>query len=445
MLSLRHEGYINDHSFNKVNQGRRTMSMTEEAKKLSDLSFLDPETLSAPGAFYERLHEECPVYKIPETGMFMVTKYDDLRAVLKDAETFSSNPEYASASSLQGDLAGTYQEILREKGWGHVVTLQRTDPPTHSRYRKLLDRVFTPKRVRELTPHIEEVAHELVDEWIDQGTCEFNFDFAMKLPGIIIAEQLGLDRKDVATFKKWADAMLAMAIKPMTADEMRQTAETELEAQHFLAEIFEQRRKAPGDDIMSGLVHAHGDDEEPLTMHELQNLMHQLITGGFETTQSAIAHGMWRLVRSPELQDVLRHHPDQTKSFAEEVLRHEGPVQGLARYTTRDTVLNGTPIPKNSMVIVRYGAANLDEEKFACPHQFDMTRKNVGAHLAFGSGAHHCVGAFLGRQEMVSSFNVLLSRLKNIELARPLPTPVHDFSLFFIPMKELHIRFDKNN
>ena len=417
---------------------------TQEPRQLSDLSLLDPATLSDPSMFYARLHKECPVYQMPETGMFVVTKYDDLRQVLKDTETFSSSPDHGPAMSLQGDLAGTYQEILREKGWGHVITLQRTDPPVHSRYRKLLDRVFTPKRVRELTPHIDEVAHELIDSWIDQGTCEFNLDFAMPLPGIIIAEQLGLDRNDVTTFKKWADAMLAMAIKPMDEQEMRRTAEIELEAQHFLADIFEQRRNDPGDDIMSGLVHAHGDDEEPLTMHELQNLMHQLITGGFETTQSAIAHGMWRLVRSPELQDRLRENPGETKSFAEEVLRHESPVQGLARYTTRDTELNGTHIPKNSMVIVRYGAANLDEEKFVCPHQFDMTRKNVGANLAFGSGAHHCVGAFLGRQEMVSSFNVLLSRLKNITLARELPTPVHEFSLFFIPMKELHIQFEKN-
>ncbi len=417
------------------------MSTAIRDKKIDELSLLDPEILSEPYDFYDRLHHECPVYRMPETGMFVVTKYEDLRQVLKDTETFSSNPDHGPGMSLQNELAGLYQEILEEKGWGHVTTLQRTDPPVHSRYRKLLDRVFTPKRVREMTPYIEEVAHDLIDGWIGDGTCDFNAQFAMPLPGIIIAEQLGLDRKDIATFKKWADAMLAMATKIMDEADVRRTADIELEAQHFLADVFEDRRKSPQDDIISGLVHAHGDDEEPLTMHELQNLMHQLITGGFETTQSAIAHGVWRLVRSPELQDRLRANPGEAKAFSEVLLRHESPVQGLARFTTRDVDLNGTLIPKNTMVIVRYGAANLDEEKFECPHKFDIERKNAGAHLAFGSGAHHCVGAFLGRQEMISSFNVLLSRLKNITLDHETPSPVHEFSLFFIPMKELPIRF----
>jgi len=411
------------------------------ANKLIDLSYLDPAISSEPWDFYELLHKECPVYQMPETGAFLVTRYDDLRQVLKDTGTFSSNVQVAA----RGETAELQQSILiKGGGWEHVQTLQRTDPPVHGRYRKLLDRVFTIKRVRELTPYIDDVVRELIDGFIDRGECEFNKQFAMPMPGIIIAEQLGLDRNNVATFKRWADAMLGAARAPIaTEEEVRNNAEIELEAQLFLADIFEERRARPTHDLMSAMVHAHGDDEEPLSMHELQNLMHQLITGGFETTQSAINHGMWVLIRYPEVLKQLHADPSLLKSFIEEVLRWEAPVQFLMRQTTKDVELSGTMMPKGSVVLVGYGAASRDPAKFECPHRFELERNNAKAHLAFGSGNHFCVGALLARQEMLSCFQAIVERMNNIELAKPLPDPVHNFSMFFLPMKKFHIRFDK--
>ncbi len=194
---------------------------------------------------------------------------------------------------------------------------------------------------------------------------------------------------------------------------------------------------------MSALVHAHGDDEEPLNMHELQNLMHQLITGGFETTQSALNHGLWALIRFPEIANKLHENESLMKPFVEEVLRWESPVQFLMRQATKDVEISGTLIPEGSLVMVGYGPANRDESKFKCPHEFDITREGVGAHLAFGSGAHFCPGALLARQEMMSSFKYIIERMNNIELSRPLPSPVHNFSMFFMPMHDFYIKFDK--
>lgn len=414
-----------------------------EKLRFTDYSLMDPAIQSDPFAFYAALHEECPVYQMPETGFYMVTRYDDLRQVLKDTETFSSDVTVKDGRGLQGDLGILYEQIITERGWEHVQTLQRTDPPVHSRYRKLLDRVFTAKRVREMAPYVDQIANELVDGWIDQGRCEFNSQFAMPLPGIIIAEQLGLDRRDIGTFKKWSDALISLAIRPMDEQEIRATAEIELEMQHFLHGVFEDRRKHPAEDLISALVHAHGDDEAPLTMHELQNVMHQLISGGFETTQSALAHGMWLLLRHPDTMERLRADNSLIKRFCEEALRFESPVQGLARKTTRAVELGGTTIPAGAMVLVRYGAANRDPARFECPHRFDIDRSNSGAHLAFGSGPHFCVGASLARQEMVSAFTVLLNRLEDIRLEHALAEPVHFPSLYFLPIKELPITFRK--
>ena len=411
------------------------------SKVVEDYSFLDPMTNSDPYELYGVLHNQSPVYQIPEVGIYVITKYEDIRMALKDFETFSSDVSVAT----RGEFSNLHQSILIDGGgWEHVQTLQRTDPPKHRRYRKLVDRVFTKKRVDELLPHLDEVVNELIDNFIERGSCDFNDEFAMRMPGIIIAEQLGLSRDNVSTFKKWADSMLGASRAPVaTEEEVTENAKIELEAQLFLSEVFESRRKDPKEDLMSALVHSHGDDEEPLSMHELQNLMHQLITGGYETTQSAINHGMWCLVRFPEIAEKLYNDEALLKPFIEEVLRWESPVQFLLRRTTKDTEVSGTIIPEGSMVMMGYGPANRDETKFECPHQFELERKGVGSHLAFGSGVHHCPGALLGRQEMIRSFKFLVERMKNIKLAKPLPEPVHNFSMFFMPMKDFHIKFEK--
>ena len=335
-----------------------------EPRSLADFSYLDPNVNSDPWAFFETLQKESPVYQMPETGAFIVSKYDDLRRVLKDHESFSSDVRVAS---MRGNQDLQQQILVDGGGWAHVQTLQRTDPPEHGRYRKLLDRVFTIKRVREMTPYIEQVADQLIDNWIDAGECEFNNDFAMPMPGIIIAEQLGLGRDEITRFKRWADAMLGVAATAMpTETDIRRNAEIELEAQLYLADVFEDRRRNPQEDLMSALVHAHGDDETPLSMPELQNLMHQLITGGFETTQTAIDHGMWTLIRFPELVQQLRRDEALLKPFVEEVLRWESPVRFLARRAAKEVTLSGTTIPKDAMVLVGYAPANRDEAKFAC-------------------------------------------------------------------------------
>jgi cytochrome P450 len=414
----------------------------ETRDDISSYSFLDPATQSDPFPFYKKLHANCPVYQMPETGFFVATKYDDVREVVRDTDTYTSN--VVAFSAFQGDVANVQEDLLKEKGWAHVATLQRTDPPVHSRYRTLLNRVFTGPQVDLLAPRIETLVNELIDKFIDKGECEFVSEFALPLPGIIIAEQIGLDPKDILTFKKWADAMLAGAQRPLTPEETLAAAETELEAQLHLAKVFEDRSKNPQDDIMSGLVHAHGEDEEPFTMHELQNLMHQLITGGYETVTSGLSRGAWLMVRYPEVAQRLRDDPSLADRFVEESLRFESPVQGLFRQTTCDAELNGTTIPKGSVVIARFGAANRDEEQFANSDDFDIDREKLMTHIAFGAGVHRCVGQVLARAELRFAYRTLVQRLKNIELARPLPDPVNEPSIFLFPMKELYLKFDKN-
>ena len=417
------------------------MTETKIAGGLPDLSLMDAAVQSCPWAFYQQLHQRCPVYRMPETGFVLVTSWEDCRAVLGDPETFSSQSNITSG--IHAERAELRRRLLAERGWSHHPTLHRTDPPDHTRYRRMLNRVFSPRRVRDLVPHIEEVVNELIDAFAAKGECEFFREFAHPLPGTVIAEQLGLDRSEIGRFKRWGDAMLAPASRVLSEEELVACVELELEAQHHFAAVFEARRSDPRDDIMSSLVHAHeeGEGEEPLTMHELQDLMYQLLTGGFETITSGLAHAMWLLVRYPDQLALLRSEPDLMRGFVEEALRIESPVQGQPRITTRDTEVGGLPIPAGTIVVVRFGAANHDPAEFLAPDRFDIRRANAANHLAFGAGPHYCIGAPLARQEIQLAFTILLQRLDDIELARPLPEPVHHPSLFYLPMRELPIRF----
>ena len=407
-------------------------------------TMLAPEIQDDPWDFYRELHERCPVFPMPEIGAVMVTRYDDVRFVLTNPELFSSSGRGGGTrQGLQVDNARRYQHILRERGWGHVETLQRTDPPVHTDYRRLVAKAFLPRRIKEMAPHIDEVTSELIDVLIGAGECEFNMDFAMPLPGIIIAEELGLDRSEIHRFNRWAEAMLALAMRPLSELELLETVEVELEAQHHLAAVFEQRRREPTNDLISTLVHAHVDeaDAEPLSVAELQNLMHQLVTGGFETTTSALDHGMWLLTRYPDVQERVRADLSLVPTFVEEVLRFESPVQGLSRRATQDVELGGVVIPEGAMVMIRYAAANRDAGVFERADEFDLDRAKSPQHLAFGVGPHFCVGAALARQELHSAFTQWLQRTSHIELARPFDGAVHHPSFILFPMKELPLRF----
>jgi len=395
----------------------------------------NPSVQDDPFEYYATRMAECPVWHEDDIDLWVIGGLAETREALQDVSTFSSTPARSRRAS-EAQIA--YHQMLVEHGWPRQATLQRTDPPVHTRYRKLVNRVFTPAAVREFTPHIDEIARELVDGIAERGECEFVGDFALPLPGIFITEQLGLDRADYRTFRRWADAMLALANRPqMSVDEAKAEAAIEVEAQQFLAREFDRRRAEQGPDLISMLVHAHGEDEEPFTMHELQDLMHQLVTGGFETTTAALSAGMWLLVRFPDQQQLLREQPELMGNFIEEVLRFDAPVQGLWRQAVCPAQVADTDIPVGANVMMRFGAANRDPRVFDEPDRFDITRPNARNHAAFGFGAHFCVGAALARQEMVSSFTAILDRFESFELAEAMPSPVHEPSIFLRPMKRL--------
>ncbi|MBM4204053.1 MAG: cytochrome P450 [Gammaproteobacteria bacterium] len=413
--------------------------------QLEKYNLFDDAVRECPFAYLQTIRNERPVYFMKELGAFYVSRYEDIRYVKKHPELFS-NDIYTYGSNRGGQVRNIAEEYRAQNGWKRVSTLQRTDPPVHSMYRALINDAFTVARVRKMTDYVETCVNDLIDRFIDRGECDFVNQFSIPLPCTVIADQLGVPRDRIRDLKRWSDAMLAPGGGFVDEAAAVECARQVVEAQKFFASVMEERRCDPKDDIITDLVRTQVTDKDgvtrPLDMFELQDLLDQLLTGGNETTTNAIGSALMLLLQRPGTIEKMQNDPKLIRNFIEESLRYETPVLHLWRVATCDTELDGVKIPKGSSLALGYASANRDESVFPEGETFDIERRKAGAHLAFGSGPHHCPGAALARQEMFSTFTILLHRLKNIRLADPNDTFAHVPSSFLRGLKSLNLKFD---
>ncbi|MCW2496752.1 cytochrome P450 [Jatrophihabitans sp.] len=404
---------------------------------------LDPAVQDCPYDHYRSLRESAPVHRMPDTGYYVLSRHADVRAAMLDTDTYSSQYDYGDIASFNASPMRIVDQALAERGWPHVATLQRQDPPLHGRDRELVRPLFAPRAIKALTSNIEAKVELVIDGFIERGACEFVSDFAVPFPALVMAEQLGLGDHDLPTLHSWVDGMLAPVTRPLNDAEASAAVEAELAAQHHFADLFRRRRVEPGDDIVSWLVasRASGDDAV-YSDADLQSIMRFLLTGGLNTTAHALAHGMLYLTMNPGMWEELAADPAQLGRFIEEIIRLDGPVQGLFRRTTKPVDLHDVTIPAGSFVMLRHGAANHDPEVFADPESCDINRQELGQHVGFGAGPHYCIGAPLAREEMRAAFAALLTRIDRPRLAATQPEPAHLPSLMFRGLSRLDLTFE---
>lgn len=404
-----------------------------------EATLFQTEIQEQPFDYYAWLRETAPVYQMPDTGFFIVSNYDLILKALKQPTVFSSKLGFAANRSTPAEVT----EIYEKEGFGEQVnTLVSNDPPDHSRYRNLVNKAFTAARVRKMEPYIQTIADELVDSMLSKGTgtAEIVSEFAIPLPMMVIADQLGVPREHMDRFKEWSDTAVEPLGMMISKERHIYCAKQQVEFQHYFAERLEERRGEPRDDMLSDLVQARVEGERPLDARELLSIVGQLLVAGNETTTNAIGAGTYWLIKNADQVELCRDDMTRIENVAEEILRIDSPVQGLFRQTTEDTLLGGTEIPAGSIVNLRYGAANRDEGKFDDGGRFDILRKNASAHLAFGAGIHHCIGAQLARRELQCAMRALISKLDDLRLSES-NTFDHRPSFILRGLKALHIEF----
>jgi cytochrome P450 len=402
-----------------------------------------------PYSAYKTLRDEAPVYQDPKTGFFIVTRYDYVRELLLDTENFSSSFGAAAQkaeSNINTDHVKQGVKLFEEKGWLPSPTLAGRDNPNHKEMRTIFDKAFRPGKIKELEGVVEKTAYDLIESFIENGSCDWVKEFSIPLPLKIIGIQMGIkNEEDLWKIKISTDAFFHRIGMMLTKEEELEAIEKEIEGQHYFQPIFERLRKKPDDSLLSELVNTVIEEwGRPLNDNELHaEMMADTFVGGSETTTNAISAGIRLLIENPDAWVQLKSNPDKyLKVFVEEVLRLESPVQSLMRTTSRDVDFHGIKMPEGSVVNVRYAAANRDERAFENPDKINLERKKAGSHMAFGSGTHHCLGAPLARRELWWSFKAVTDKFKSMSFSEGKNDFKHHPHYLLRALKELHIDFE---
>jgi cytochrome P450 len=374
------------------------------------LPYADPAFLADPFPLYRRLREAGPVRRVVIAGgleAWLLTRYEDGLAALSDPR-LSSDVRDASDPRLVGQLPEFERESM-------MSSMLRSDPPDHTRLRRLVSKAFTARRVAGLRPRVQEITDRLLDAVAPAGRADLVADVALPLPVTVICELLGVPADDRRDFQRWTDAML---VRGETMPDPAVVDEAWRRMHAYVTKHLETKRVRPGDDLLSALISAH-DEERRLSHDELIAMTFLLLVAGYVTTANLIGGGIAALLAHPGQLSLLRERPELLPGAVEEFLRYDGPVNpGIARFTREDIEIAGVTIPRGATVVIASAIAGRDPARFTDPDRLDITRGDSG-HLAFGHGIHYCLGAPLARLEGQIAIGTVLRRLPGLALAVP--------------------------
>jgi cytochrome P450 len=381
--------------------------VTEDAISIGGVDLADPDTYQTgvPYGAFQKLRESAPVAWHPYKGgpgFLALTGYDEVQAVSRDSETWSSQ--------INGVV---FEPPTPEQRKAVELMMLTMDPPRHTEFRKLINKGFAPRQVARLNAHVADLARQIVDEVIEQGECDFANDVAGALPSYVIAEMLGIPVEDG---RRLYDLVEIINNGNFDGDDRFEQALTQMF--QYATDLAARKRAVPGDDIATSLLQAEVDGQR-LNDIEFNMFVALLLNAGGETTRNLVAGGILALTEHRDEWQRLITDPALMRSAIEEMLRYVSPVMNFVRTATKDTSLRGIPVKAGERAAMFYVSANRDETRFGDPNRFDITRA-PNPHLAFGGGGtHFCLGANLARVEAAAIIPEVLSRMGGLELAAP--------------------------
>jgi cytochrome P450 len=359
----------------------------------------DWKTHDDPYPVYRRLRDEAPAYYNEHRGFWALSRYQDVLAGFRNVEGLSN-------------AQGVAIDPVKVRAIRDVMSFLALDPPRHDHLRNLVSRGFTPRRVRELEPHVRELAVHYIDAFLDAGSCDFIAQFAGKLPMDVVSEMVGVPPEDRDRLRSWADLVVHREEgKPEVPPEGIAASANLL---RYFAEHLAKRRRAPVDDLTGALIAAEIDGER-LEDRDIIAFLFLMIIAGNETTTKLLGNALYWAWKHPDQRRRLRANPDVCAAWAEETLRFDPSSQLIARTATRDLELHGRKIPEGSRVALLIGSANRDERFWKDPDVFDVGRDTTGS-LGFGQGTHFCLGASLARLEARVALEEVQRRLPDYEV-----------------------------
>jgi cytochrome P450 len=370
-----------------------------------------------PYPLFRRLREEQPVHFAAEFGVWVVSRYDDVRRVLMDPTRFSSAFRLRSpdvpAPGVADVLAGGYPE---------VAALVNEDPPAHRHTRDLVVRAFTARRIAALEPYVAEVAGELLDAMEPRGEADLVAELAGPLPLRVICELIGLPAWDAPRVLEWTRQLSALAAAGASADEQQTAAYESVAFERYLAAEILDRRVRPRDDLLTELTRVQSEGEG-LSDRQLVSLLISLVVAGHGTTADLVAGALVQLLHRPELWAAVGDDPQLLAAVVEETLRFDPPVQGMFRRAVFDVHIAGVAIPAGAELFVLAAGASRDYAVFEKADEFVPGRPDGDRHLAFGRGIHYCLGASLARMEAQTALRLVRQRLPRLRITPGVEIP----------------------
>lgn len=396
----------------------------EDKALLETATLTDPAIQARPRGYYRVMRHGDPIHYDEKLGSWLVTRHEDISAVQSDPITFSVNKGYHEQQAR--GMHEEFRNYLKEHGGGYFPDAIMSDPPYHTRIRRLMESAFTAHRVKDLEPRITAIVSELIASVADKGQCDAVKDIAVPITIRIIVEQLGLDHGIEAKISRWSVAVTAQIGRMQNREQMLENAAQIADLQRYIIGKMKEREADPREDMISDIVHAkvklEDGTEELLTFEEAVSLVRAILIAGNDTTATAIGNLFYLLATRPEIADLLHEVVDDDRRlnrFVEELMRAESPVRALSRMCTKETVVNGTTIPAGAHMLLVYASGNVDETVFPEPEKFDIDRPNLGRHVGFGGGPHRCIGLALARMEVKVACREAARQLKDIRLAIP--------------------------
>jgi cytochrome P450 len=435
--------------------------MTENAvtDKVKEIDFFDPKTNDCPYHAYKHMRAEEPVWKDPKTGMFVLTRYEDIRTVLLDNDRFkntistqtvgeigladdaSSSQEQFEAQEVNSELANLYAK----EGWDPGPALNARDEPEHLEVRKaLFEPAFRRASLEQFDPLVSETVHETLDRCVVDGRCEFVNEFAAPMTLAVVMKYLGIPLSDLNMVKDMTHTWIGRAGLMSNPENDKRAAHLEIEFQKYSQGLFDRLREQPDETFLSRIVNTEIPEwGRKLTDEELHGfLTTDMMVGGGETTTGSLAAGMMILAEDQDLFERLASDPDRyLETFVEEVVRLESPVQGMFRQTAVETEFDGIKVPKGAVLQLRYASANRDERRYEDSESLDMERANPRGHLGFGTGKHICLGATLARREMYHTFEAVIERYSGVTVVTDAPPLRWRPNYIVRCLEELHVEF----
>ncbi len=402
---------------------------SEPAGCLDGFSLMDPQYQRQPEVYLARMRREQPVFPTEVGGLpiWIVTTDALCREVLLDPATYSS--QFSLQPKPSPELAARTEALREELGaLPRVRTLIVADPPRHDRFRRLVGAAFTPRAMKKWEASFTELAIKLVESFSRAARIDFRNAYALQMSLRSVAMILDTPDDRLDDFSRWSDSTIIGLGTEVTDAEYLDAQRSNIEFQHYFAEIIAARRLAPTDDMVSRLVNARlpaedseGGDGQPLSDAEILDLLQSMVAAANHTTTTALSEMMRLLAEHPQWWETACTDRDSWPRIIEESVRLAAPANGLWRVATRAVELGGVTIPARGKIFVSFASATRDDAVFPDPGSFDPTRSELSAHLGWGRGIHACLGQNMARAEMRSTLEVLTSMIASVRLAPDVP------------------------